>query len=321
MDNSYHYPPDLLNLLVDAIATVNRTKRDVIVFFRGASVPQDLTDALSQKLRENPIETRKHEMARVILDRINSRGDATLAARREIVKRIVQFTNFDSCWPEDKLKARGLVSSIREVVNEKDAFTRIEKERQQERAARIALQESIRRERQERDAKIEAARKELYGLFSPELSPQARGKLLENALNSVFNAYGILVSEAFHLASHEGAGIEEQVDGVIQLKGTPYLVEMKWYNAPVGVPEISQHLVRVMGRAGVHGIVISASSYTAHAVNMAREFLQQKVLVLATLSELVHVLEQRVEMAEYWEKKILAAQLHKNPHFNPLAQS
>jgi restriction system protein len=120
------------------------------------------------------------------------------------------------------------------------------------------------------------------------------------------------------LVSHEGIGIEEQVDGVIQLKGRPYLVEMKWYSAPVGVPAISQHLVRVMGRAGVHGIVISASSYTDHAVNMAREFLQQKILVLGTLAELVHVLEQKAEMAEYWDKKIHAAQLHKNPYFNPL---
>lgn len=318
-DTSYHYPPELLSLLVDAIAAVNRSKQDVIVFFRGAGVPKDLTDALSQRLRENPVETRKHEMARVVLDRINSRGDATLRARREVVRRVVGFTNFDGCWPEDKLKAKGLVASVREVVNEKDAFTRIEQERQQERAARIAQQEAVRRERQDRDARIEAAKKELYGLFAPGLAPQARGKLLESALNNVFKAYGILVSEAFHLANHEGAGVGEQVDGVIQLKGTLYLVEMKWYREAVGVPEISQHLVRIMGRAGVHGIVISASNFTGPAVNTARDFLQQKVLVLGTLAELVHVLEQKAEMAEYWEKKIHAAQLHKNPHFNPLA--
>lgn len=292
----------------------------MIVFFRGARVPQDLTDALSQTLRQSPAETRKHEMARVVLDRINSRGDATLRARREVVRRLVDFTNFDGCWPEDKLKARGLVASIREVVNEKDAFTRIEQERQQERAVRIAQQEAIRRERQERDANIDAAKKELYALFAPGLTPQARGKLLESALNSVFNAYGILVSEAFHLATHEGTGIDEQVDGVIQLRGTLYLVEMKWYKEAVDRPEISQNLVRAMGRAGVHGIVISASSFADPVVNLAREFIQQKILVLATLAELVHVLEQKVELAEYWEKKINAAQLHKNPHFNPLGQ-
>jgi restriction system protein len=319
-DASYHYPPELLNLLVSTIAVINRSKRDVVVFFRGAGVPQDITDALGKSLRENPAETRKHEMARVVLDRINSRGDATLRVRREVVRRVVEFTNFDGCWPEDKLNARGLVSAVREVVNEKDAFTRMSQERDQERAARMAQGEAIRRERQERDTKIEAARKELYSLFSPGLNPQERGKLLESALNNVFNAYGILVSEAFHLVTHEGARIAEQVDGVIQLKGTPYLVEMKWYKDAVGVPEISQHLVRMMGRAGVHGIVISASSFTDPAVNVAREFLQQKVLVLGTLAELVQVLEGKEELAEYWEKKIHAAQLHKNPYFNPLGQ-
>jgi hypothetical protein len=144
-DTSNHYPPEQLNLLVDAIATINRSKRDVVVFFRGAGVPQDLTDALSKSLRENPSETRKHEMARVVLDRINSRGDATLRARREVLRRVVEFSNFDGCWPEDKLKARGLVASVREVVNEKDAFTRMSQERQQERSFRIAQQEAIRR--------------------------------------------------------------------------------------------------------------------------------------------------------------------------------
>lgn len=136
----------------------------------------------------------------------------------------------------------------------------------------------------------------------------------------MFQAYGILVSEAFHLVAPDGGGIAEQVDGVIQLKGTLYLVEMKWYKEPVGLKEISQHLVRMMARAGVHGIVISASSFTEPAVNIAREFLQQKILVLGTLVELVHVLEQKLELAEYWEKKIHAAQLHKNPNFNPLDQ-
>jgi restriction system protein len=85
------------------------------------------------------------------------------------------------------------------------------------------------------------------------------------------------------------------------------------YKEPVGVSEISQHIVRVMGRAGAHGIVISASDFSEPAVQIARDFLQQKILVLGTLAELVHVLEQKAELAEYWEKKIHAAQLYKNP--------
>jgi restriction system protein len=318
-DLTYHFPPELFNLLVETIPILNPRKRDVVTFFRGAGVPSDITDVLAARLREDRNSVNKYDMARVVLDRLNSRGEATLRERREVLRRVVEFTNFESCWPEDRLKARGLVASVREVVNEKDAFTRMAQERDQERKARIAQQEALRRERQERDGKIEAAKKELYNLFSTELTPQERGKRLESALNNIFNAYGILVTEAFHLVSREGGGIVEQIDGVIQLKGTLYLVEMKWYREAVGVPEISRHVVRVMGRAGAHGIVISASDFTEPAVQIARDFLQQKILVLGTLAELVHVLEQKLELAEYWEKKIHAAQLYKNPCFNPFS--
>lgn len=36
-DITFHYPPELFNLLVDAIPALNRGKRDVLVFFRGAA--------------------------------------------------------------------------------------------------------------------------------------------------------------------------------------------------------------------------------------------------------------------------------------------
>ncbi len=34
----YHYSPDLLQLLINTIDALHRSKRDVILFFRGAGV-------------------------------------------------------------------------------------------------------------------------------------------------------------------------------------------------------------------------------------------------------------------------------------------
>ncbi|WP_395709691.1 restriction endonuclease [Reyranella sp.] len=248
-DLAYHFPSDLFNLLVDTIPLLNPSKRDVITFFRGAGVPSDILDPLTVRLREDRNSVNKYEMVRVVLDRLNSRQEATIRPRREVVKRVVEFNNFDACWPADQLSARGLVASIREVVGQKDAFTRMANERDQERRARLAQAEAIAKERRERAARIEAAKNEFYGLFAPHLTPQARGKKLETALNNVFAAYGILVRQAFHLVGQEGEGVVEQVDGVIALQGDLYYVEMKWYAAPVGTAEISHHLVRLMGRA------------------------------------------------------------------------
>jgi restriction system protein len=92
---------------------------------------------------------------------------------------------------------------------------------------------------------------------------------------------------------------------------------MKWYREPVGKPQIAEHLVRLMSRAEVRGIFISASDYTEPAIHTAREFLQHKTLVLVTLQEIVRLLEQQDDLAEFVTKKVQAAQIHKNPYFRP----
>ena len=317
-DITFHYPPDLFNPLVDTIPLLNRSKKDVLLFFRGAGVRDEELRDLSKKLKMDPKGINKFEIVRKILERLNARGESTLRERREVLRRVVEFTNFDSCWPNDQLKAKGLVAGIRDVVNQKDSFTRMKLEREQERKARLAETQRSIHEKKVRMSKIEVAKNEFYGLFGASITAQKRGKKLETALNNLFRTYRILVQEAFHLVGDGGEGIVEQIDGVIELKGHLYFVEMKWFQDPVGKAEISEHLVRLMSRAEGRGIFISASDYTEPAIHVAREFLQQKILVMATLEEVVRVLEHQEELEDFLLKKVRAAQIHKNPCFQPL---
>ena len=317
-DITFHYPPELLNLLVDAVPLLNRSKKDVLLFFRGAGVHDSMFRDLRDELKNNPRETNKFHIVRTILERLNEHGDRTLRERREVLRRVVDFGNFDGCWPNDQLKAKGLVAAIRDIVNQKDSFTRMNLERQRERQARLTETQQKIRWKQERASKIEAAKTEFYKLFATSLSAQARGKKLETVLNNLFHAYGILVQESFHLVGNQGEGVVEQIDGVVELKGDLYFVEMKWFRGPVGKGEISEHLVRLMFRAEGRGIFISASDYTKPAIDAAREFLQRKILVMATLAELVRLLEGQGELDEFLLKKVHAALIHKNPYFRPL---
>lgn len=314
-DITFHYPPELFNLLVDTIPLLNRAKKDVLIFFRGAGVSGDFVADLAKKLKSTPAEINKYDIVRTVLDRLNARGETTLRERREVLRRVVEFTNFDACWATDQLKAKGLVASIREVVNQKDAFTRINQEREQERQQRLAQADEAARARKERIANIETAKTEFYSLFGSTLTRQLRGKNLEAALNNLFAAYGILVHEAFHIVGESGEGIVEQIDGVIDLKGILHFAEMKWYEAPVGKGEIAEHLVRLMSRAEARGIFISASGYTEPAIQTSREFLQHKTVILADLQEIVRLLEQQGDLEEFFVKKVQAAQIHKNPYF------
>jgi hypothetical protein len=316
-DITFHYPPELFNLLVDTIPLLNRSKKDVIIFFRGAGVPEEMLSELSLQLKSNAKELSKFEIARSVLEQLNKHGEPALRERREILRRVVDFTNLDSCWPADQMKAKGLIASIREVVNEKDAFTRMNQAREQERQARLAEVEKAGRARQEKSAKIDSAKSELYGLFGPTTTPQTRGKKLESALNNLFKAYGVLVKEAFHLIGQSGEGIIEQIDGVVEIKSVIHFVEMKWYQSPVGKAEISEHLVRLISRAEARGIIISASDYTEPAIQTCREFLQHKIVVLVNLQEIVRLVEQQIDLEDFLAKKTQAAQIHKNPYFRP----
>ncbi|WP_254221906.1 restriction endonuclease [Burkholderia multivorans] len=243
------------------------------MFFRGAGVSNAMTSDIAARLKVAPKDVNKYEMARAVLERLNAKGEAALRERREVLRRVVEFSNFDACWASDQLKAKGLVASIREIVNQKDAFTRMNNAREEERRARLTEAHRAAAEKRARTEKIEAARQELYSLLGMVTTAQDRGRELEAAMNNLFQGYGVLVRKAFHLVGDAGEGIVEQIDGIIELGGVLYFVEMKWYRNPVGKPEISEHVVRLMSRAEVRGIFISAGDYTEPAIRIVREFL------------------------------------------------
>ncbi|MCA7969183.1 hypothetical protein LGM42_04665 [Burkholderia sp. AU39826] len=198
-DITFHYPPELFSLLVDVIPLLNRSKPDVLTFFRGAGVSNDMTSDIAARLKAAPKDINKYEMARAVLERLNTKGEAVLRERREVLRRVVEFSNFDACWAGDQLKAKGLVASIREVVNQKDAVTRMNNAREEERRARLAEAQRTAAEKRARTEKIEAAKQELYALFGMLTTAQDRGRKLEAAMNNLFQAYGVLVRKAFRL--------------------------------------------------------------------------------------------------------------------------
>jgi restriction system protein len=268
---------------------------------------------LADRLKADKDGIGKHEIPLTVLQHLNEPGEPALRERREVLKRVVEFNNFDACWPTDQMKAKDVVATIREIVNQKDAFPRISPERH----ARLAQAEKAVRAKQERDARIDAAKQEIYGVFGASLTPQQRGKRLEMALNNLFAAYGILVREAFHLVGDAGEGVVEQIDGVIEINGTLHSVEVKWYKEPVGVPEVSAHLVRMMGWAEARALIVSASDFTP-SIHTCREFLRHKLVALCHLEEIVRLLEDRGDMTAFLLEKVQAAQIHKNPYFRPL---
>lgn len=200
----------------------------------------------------------------------------------------------------------------------KDSFTRMREEREHEQRERRVQQAEKQQQEQQRREVMAAVKADLFALFG-EQNPHRRGKKLEGVLNRLFDTSGILIREAFAVTGSDGEGIVEQIDGVVEIDGEVYLVEMKWWNEPLGVETVSQHLVRVFNRGQARGIFISASGYTEPAVKTCRESLHRVVLVLCNLQEIVMLMEKEEDLKTVLKEKIRAAIVHKNPFYEPLS--
>ena len=163
-----------------------------------------------------------------------------------------------------------------------------------------------------RAEKVSAAKAQVFGLFA-EANPQRRGKALEGVLNSLFRAYDVLVAEDFTRKGGGNTGIVEQIDGVVEIDHDLYLVEMKWWDKPLGPGEMSPHINRLLVRSGVGGIFISSSDYTPAALETCRDFLQHRVVILCTVREIVDVLNCGEDLVACRGGEIRAAKLDRNP--------
>ncbi|MDH4555716.1 restriction endonuclease [Pseudomonas sp. BN417] len=314
MASEFHYPPEVFNLLVDTIPLLCRSKQDVVLFLQGAGISQEDLAEVAHIVRANRGAINKFEIVRNVLTKLNARGDSGLRARREIIKRVTEFDNFDTCWDSDRLKAKGLVSELSKTVNVKDSFTRMKQERDAEREQVVARQRKEQAAAAEKRARIDDVSKRLFALFGMDDRPQERGKLLESVLNDLFTAYGITVREDFRRKDPDSAVVLEQIDGVIELNGSIHLVEMKWLKDPVGVAEFGPHLVRVFGRANASGIFISTSGFTEPVIKQCAEFLNQRTTFLCSLQEIVMLLQRQEDLLALLKRKSQAAIVDKNPY-------
>ncbi len=310
-EGTYHFPAELLALLIDTIPRLLRTKRDVLMFFRGAGVPEADYRDLLDRLSTAPAEVNKFALAREVLGRLNAAGDGRIAARREIVRRVVEFEDFSSCYENERDAAKARVAEVRRLVDAKDSFTRMRIERDHEAEARRAEARQRAAESAATTKRRAEVRDEVFHLFAIS-DPRQRGKALESALNHLFQLEGIAVREAFTVRAESG-GIGEQIDGAVELNARLYLVEMKWIQGPVDKALISEHLVRLFARADCGGIVIAANGYTQPAIDECRNALRDRTVILCRLEEIVATLQADGSISELLKGRIDRAILDREP--------
>jgi hypothetical protein len=119
-DPAFHFPPDVFSAIVDAVPLLTRGKKEVLTFFQGCGVATPRLRALAVRIDAAP-KLSKYEITRELLTELNAKGEAGLSARRQVIRRIAEFDDYASCYPDNQLKAQGAVARVRELVNKKDA--------------------------------------------------------------------------------------------------------------------------------------------------------------------------------------------------------
>lgn len=313
MENLFHYPPDVFNLLVDTIPRLCKSKQDVVLFLQGAGVHQADLDEMQATVTKNRDAVNKFEIARDVLTKVNMRGEAGLRPRREIIKRVVEFEEFSMCWPNDVDRAKANVADLRKIVKAKDAFTKMQNAHDELQVEKAAQSRAAHAAKVERQRKVADVRERLNALFGMDSEPQRRGKLLEGVLNDLFTAYGIHVKEDFKRLDPAGKVVVEQIDGVIEFEGHTYLVEMKWLKDPVGVNELSSHFLRLFARPDVRGLFISTSDFASTCIAECQTHSANKTMILSSLREFVILLANERDLLEMLRVKVRAAVLEKSP--------
>ena len=316
----HQYPPELYQLLLDAIPKLCRSKNDVPAFFTNCGVDDVDLFEIRRRLRVNREGTSKHDMADDVLTRLCNKRGAGLGVRRAVLQRVYEWEDFTPCWDDDRRDAELLVAKIQKFVDKKDSVTRNRQTEDEQR--RIRAEEARRKiEAKQRFREDNAAiRTDLISLYSEANAPK-RGKTLESVLNRLFKLHGLHSRDPFTLRGTHDEGILEQIDGVIEIDGQYYLVEMKWLSERVDVVAVDHHSSRLQYRAEAKGIFIAEPGYTKAAIARCKEVLKQKLIVLCELREIVLLLDKETPLKDFLKAKIQAAVIDKNPLYYPLSSS
>lgn len=310
---SYHFPPDLFNLLVDAIPKINKTKKDLLAFFKNVGTPISLLNKYYSLISYDPKQISKKDITREVLEHLNSSdSNEYLGIRRKLLQRVVDFTAFNTCYDNDVDSAKARIYEIKQLVNLKDSVTKQEQFIESERQEKIKIKQQQLNMLTTSKNKFEYISDNFNKLFSIS-NPQQRDKSLEIVLSDLFTFFKIGIREPFCIADEETGKVYEQIDGTIEINTYLTIIEMKWENSPIGAEKISRFMGRLFSRNNVDGIIISYSSFTSTVQPTVKEWLNQKTVALVDLQDINKLLNLKKDLPAYLTSLIREVRLNKNP--------
>ncbi len=277
--------------LADALRTYHWYKNDFQTLVRARFV--DAPEAIT---RVNFDGTKREATSQLIMAlRLNEQKHQGV-----VIDALIALAEVDPDFPhlarlEDGAeKVAEAVHALHVVQQVTEQYSELAASRQ---AARDEAAEAITRRaaQQLHEKRLDELRQHFLAMHQSSEDPHARGYEFESFLNQLFELWDLNPRAAYTLD-------HEQVDGAFTFHTDHYILEARWWTAPLGPKEVNDFKVKVDGKArNTLGLCVSVSGFTDGAVQQHSQ--PQTPLILMDGSDLFPILEGRVAFDEVLERK------------------
>jgi hypothetical protein len=111
----FPFTPELLQLLQDAIPLICASKRDTILFFLRAGVPESWLAEMKRQVETCRSCVTKFSITQETLAKLDQDREHHQQALQEVLKRVAAFEDFSVCGPILRQKAVELVAEVRRL--------------------------------------------------------------------------------------------------------------------------------------------------------------------------------------------------------------
>jgi len=295
-------------LAIEIIATLVHIKSAMSeLILKPAGVPPEIYRPLLYRRDETTGKTlSKRQMAPLILDAIENRGDCNGVFRR-MIEIAAHWSRFHLA--NDEFQARATVQKARELLGTIELM-----EAREAKQRKLARKKELARMEREQAEKLRKQSELLLMMFDDlavSTEEQRRGFLLQNLLNRTFDLHAIPVVASF--TRNEGG---EQIDGAFKLEGWHYIVECRWRKKLSDIRELDG-LSGQIARSGrqTMGVFLSINGWSNNVVPLLKQN-PDKGIILMGGYDLRTVLAGQVDLRDFLLAKVAKLNLEAEPYYS-----
>lgn len=263
-------------------------KRTLKRIFRQAGVAQTAIDRYE--------DLSKFQMARAVLDALDSAGNRGAKVQRNIVNALANLAQPEDRVPDVSAGRRAL-EHLRIVAKAQSLLVDPEDEQRRQRQEAAAAERLAVSQRAGTMLDLQDRFRAMHG---PSTDKQGRGYALERLLRDLFRLHELDYNASYKTET-------DQIDGSVVVDAFTYLLEARWRDKPAADAELGGLAHKVERRLdATRGMFVSMAGFRDEAVSLYR-LAKENRLILVDGQDLSLVLEGRFDLLDALREKIRAA--------------